>query len=74
MIIGGSLLTIIGLLLLINPHGVWKATERWKLLGTAEASPAFMMIARGLGAVAIVVGILVAFGSSSRKTSLIFLS
>lgn len=62
MIIGDIFLTIIGLLLLIDPHGVWKATERWKLLGTAEASPAFVTVARILGAIVAIVGLLVAFG------------
>ena len=61
-IIGGILLAVIGLLLLVNPHGVWKATERWKLLGTAEASPAFVTVARILGAIVAIVGLLVAFG------------
>lgn len=61
-IIGGILLGIIGLLLLIDPHGVWKVTERWKLLGAAEASPAFITLTRVLGAVMVTVGILVVFG------------
>lgn len=61
-VIGGILLSIIGLLLLLNPHGVWKATERWKLMGAAEASPAFITITRILGAVLLVFGCLVCFG------------
>ena len=61
-IIGGILLTIIGLLLLVNPHGVWKVTERWKLLGAAEASPSFVTITRILGAIVAIVGVLVAIG------------
>ena len=61
-IIGGILLAIIGLLLLINPHGVWKAAERWKLLGAAEASPAFVTVARILGAIVTIIGVLAAFG------------
>lgn len=62
MIIGGIFLTIIGLLLLIDPHGFWKVAERWKLLGTAEASPAFVTVARILGAIVTIIGVLVAFG------------
>lgn len=61
-VIGGGLLGVIGLLLLINPHGVWKATERWKLLEVAEASPAFLIVTRIVGAVALMIGALVCLG------------
>lgn len=61
-VIGGILLAIIGLLLLLNPHGVWQATERWKLLGAAEANPAFLIITRILGSVMVIIGALVCFG------------
>ena len=61
-VIGGILLGIIGVLLLINPHGVWAVTERWKQAGIAEASPAFVGVARILGGVLVVIGVLVAVG------------
>lgn len=61
-VIGGLALVVIGILLLINPHGVWAAAERWKQAGTVEASPAFAVIARLLGGVLTVIGMLVAIG------------
>lgn len=61
-IIGGIMLGIIGLMLLIDPHGVWKAAERWKLLSATEVSSAFVTIARILGGIVLTVSILVVFG------------
>lgn len=61
-VIGGVLLAIIGIVLILRPHGVWKATERWKLLGSAEESPAFVMVTRIVGAVLAAIGLLVCFG------------
>lgn len=61
-VIGGALLGIIGILLLINPRGVWNLTERWKLLGSADASPAFATVMRIVGACLVAVGALVCFG------------
>lgn len=61
-IIGGFLVAIIGVLLLINPHGVWKATERWKQMNAAEASKAFLSVTRIVGAALVIVGFLVCAG------------
>lgn len=62
-VIGGLAQAVIGIMLLINPHGVWAAAERWKQAGAAEPSPAFVVIARVLGGVLMVVGVLVATGA-----------
>lgn len=61
-IIGGGLLAIIGLLLVLNPQGVWTVTERWKQMSAAQASPAFQLVARIVGALVLVMGLLVCFG------------
>ena len=61
-LIGGFLLGIIGLFLLINPRGVWKAAEKWKTLGGMDASPTFMAVMRIVGGVTFAIGLLVCLG------------
>lgn len=61
-VIGGLVLAVIGILLLVNPRGVWTVSERWKHTGSFEASPAFVVIARMLGCILMVMGVLVAAG------------
>lgn len=64
-LIGGIVLALIGVLLIAAPRTVWNLTERWKHMGatdTSEASAAYVWIVRILGAVAVVIGVLVACG------------
>ncbi len=60
-VIGGVILGIIGILLLINPHGVWAVAERWKALNALEATPVFLLVMRIIGIISLVIGVLVCF-------------
>ena len=61
-VISGLILAIVGILLIVNPHGVWAVAERWKTMNAAESSPLFNIMARIVGVVALVIGVLVCTG------------
>ena len=62
LFVGGILVSIIGLLLFIDPNGVLKMTARAKIMNAAENSPALKMIIRIAGLIALSIGMLVCFG------------